>query len=57
MQEIGVFILFIGAVVFLGRELFKIFSPSQDICDSCSSSCGGVDFKAIEKKIERELKR
>ena len=51
------FILFLGAVAFLGRELFKTFSPSQDNCDGCSSSCGAVDFKAIEKKIEQDLKK
>jgi hypothetical protein len=54
MQEIGVFILFIGAVSSLGWELFKIFRPAKNGCAGCSSC--GVDFDAIEKKIEKELK-
>jgi hypothetical protein len=54
MQEVGVFILFLGALFSLGWEFYKIFRPSKTTCGNCSS-CGGVNFDEIEKKIKKEI--
>ena len=55
MQEVGVFILFSGALGFLGWELFKSLKPQKDSCSGCSA-CAGVDFDALGKKIEKDLR-
>ncbi|MFA0961599.1 hypothetical protein AB9P05_07315 [Roseivirga sp. BDSF3-8] len=58
IQEIGVFILFGVALFYLLRTFFASV-PSGDNdspCGTACKGCGAVDFKSLEKKMEKDRK-
>jgi hypothetical protein len=50
MQELLVIILFLGALVFLGRHLYRQYSGSDD---SCGPQCGCETKSVIKKAVEQ----
>lgn len=53
-QEIIVFFLFLVAIVYLARLLYRSFKPKNGLCSKGCGSCGGIDFNKLEKQIEEE---
>lgn len=53
-QEIIVVLIFIAALVYLGRLVYRSFTTDAGCPKGCGS-CSAVDFKKIEQQIrERE---
>ena len=54
VQEIIVILIFIAALVYLGRLVYRSFTTDAGCPKGCGS-CSAVDFKKIEQQIrERE---
>ncbi len=54
IQEIIVILIFIAALVYLGRLVYHSFTTDAGCPKGCGS-CSAVDFKKIEQQIrERE---
>ena len=54
VQEIVVALIFIAALVYLGRLVYRSFTAKSG-CPTGCGSCSAVDFKKIEQQIrERE---
>lgn len=52
IQQIIIALVFIAAVVYLGRLVFRSFQAKAD----CASGCGkcGVDFKKLESELREK---
>jgi len=53
IQEIGIFLIFAVAVVYIARRSWKAITRKD--CGGGCASCGGIDVDAIEKKIRQDL--
>lgn len=53
IQSILVGIIFIAAVVYVGRLVYKSFVAKSG-CDSGCGKCGAVDFSKIEKQLKEK---
>ena len=57
IQEIIVILIFIAALVYLGRLVYRSFTTDAGCPKGCGS-CSAVDFRKIEQQIrEREKVR
>jgi hypothetical protein len=52
IQQILVILLFAGAVVYLGRLLYRSFQAKSTGCATGCGKCGAVDFEKIEAQIK-----
>jgi hypothetical protein len=52
MQEIIIYLLFAGALVYVGFRFRKMLRRKD--CGGGCASCGSIDIKAIEEKIRKE---
>ncbi|MFI5148564.1 MAG: FeoB-associated Cys-rich membrane protein [Bacteroidia bacterium] len=52
IQEIIVFIIFAGALFYIGRRLWNTMRKKD--CGGGCAACGGIDIKVIEDKIRKE---
>jgi hypothetical protein len=52
MQTLTIVILFIAALLYLARVIYRSFASS-----GCSSGCGscGIDFSKIEKQLGQKV--
>ena len=52
IQQIVVALVFIAAVVYIGRLVFRSFQAKAD----CATGCGkcGVDFKKLENELQKK---
>ncbi len=55
LQEIFVILLFIAALVYLGRLVYHNFT-SDSGCPKGCGSCSTIDFKKIEQEIKKREK-
>lgn len=53
IQTLIVAIIFITAVAYIGRMIFKSFQ-AKSACDSGCGKCGAVDFNKIEKQLKEK---
>jgi hypothetical protein len=55
IQNLIIVLLFIAALGYLGRLVYKNFQAKSN----CSSGCGscGIDFSKIQKDLERKASR
>lgn len=51
IQEIAVGIIFLGALAYLGRIVYKQFQAKSACATGCAK-CGAVDFKKIEADLK-----
>ena len=51
IQQILIVLIFVAAVAYLGRLIFKSFQANE-----CATGCGkcGVDFSQVEKKMKEK---
>jgi len=54
LQQILVLLIFAGALVYVGRLVYKSFQ-SKTGCDSGCGKCGAVDFAKIEAELRKKL--
>jgi hypothetical protein len=50
VQEIIIAAIFLSALAFVGRLVYKSFQ-AKNACSSGCGKCGAIDFEKIEKKI------
>ena len=52
IQQIIVVLVFIAAIVYIGRLILRSFQAKAD----CASGCGkcGVDFKKLENELQKK---
>ena len=53
LQEILVILIFITALAYLGRLLYRNFTTDSGCPKGCGS-CSTIDFKKIEQQIEEK---
>jgi hypothetical protein len=51
VQQITIGLIFIGAVVYLGRLIYRHFQAKHACATGCGK-CGAVDFEKIERQIK-----
>ncbi|NDK54895.1 FeoB-associated Cys-rich membrane protein [Pontibacter fetidus] len=56
VQQIIILLLFIVAVAYMVRMLYRTFSSKAEGCAKSCGACGGIDFKKIEQEMERRKK-
>ena len=56
VQQIIILLLFIAALAYIIRMLYRTFSSQADGCAKSCGACGGIDFKKIEQEMERRKK-
>jgi hypothetical protein len=54
LQQIVIGLVFMGALAFIGRMMFRSFQ-AKHACSSGCGKCGAVDFNKIEKEINSSL--
>jgi hypothetical protein len=54
VQQIVLFVLFTGALFYLGRLLYRAFSTKSAGCASGCAKCGAVDFQKIEAQLKSD---
>jgi hypothetical protein len=53
VQQIIILLLFIVAVAYIVRMLYRTFSSKAESCAKSCGACGGIDFKKIEQEMEK----
>lgn len=53
IQLIIVFIIFLGALAYVGNLIYKSFK-AKSACSSGCGKCGAVDFQKIEAQIKKQ---
>lgn len=53
LQEIIVGIVFLGALIYVGRLFYRSLQ-AKSACDSGCGKCGAIDFQKIEAQIKKE---
>ena len=53
VQQIIVFLIFIVAVAYMARLLYRTFFSKAEGCAKGCGSCGGLDFKKIEQEMAK----
>jgi hypothetical protein len=53
LQQIFVGIIFLGAVYYVGRLVYRSFMAKSS-CGSGCGKCGAIDFEQIEAQIKKE---
>jgi hypothetical protein len=53
IQQVIVIAIFIVAVAYIGRLVYKSFQ-AKSACDSGCGKCGAVDFNKIEKQLKEK---
>jgi hypothetical protein len=53
MQQVLIILLFIGAMVYLGRMIYRSFQSKS--CTTGCGKCGAVDFDKIEKQLNEKF--
>jgi hypothetical protein len=53
MQQVMIILLFIGALVYLGRMIYRSFQSKS--CATGCGKCGAVDFDKIEKQLNKKF--
>jgi hypothetical protein len=51
LQQIIIGILFLGALAYVGRLIYRSFQ-AKATCSTGCGKCGAVDFAKIEKEIQ-----
>lgn len=57
VQEIIVGLIFLGALIYIGKIIYRSFKPKNGVCDKGCGSCGAIDFKKLEKQIQKEREK
>lgn len=55
IQDILIFIIFLAAVAYMARMLYRNFMPNKDA--GCARGCGGcsaIDISKIQKQLEKK---
>lgn len=53
MQQVIIILLFIGALFYLGRMIYRSFQSKS--CATGCGKCGAVDFDKIEKQLNKKF--
>lgn len=53
-QEVLVWLIFSGALLYIGKLLYRSFKPGTSGCAKGCGSCGAIDFKKLEKELEKK---
>jgi hypothetical protein len=53
IQQVIVFLIFAGAVFYIGRLLYRSLQ-AKSVCASGCGKCGAVDFNKIEKQLKEK---
>jgi hypothetical protein len=56
LQSILILLIFIAAMIYLGRILYRSFFRADGGCATACGKCGAIDFAKIEKQIKSNLK-
>jgi hypothetical protein len=53
MQQVLVFLVFIGAVIYLGRVIYNHFTEKASCASNCGK-CNAIDLKKIEEQFKAD---
>jgi hypothetical protein len=54
VQELIIFIIFLVAAFYMGRLLYSSFTAKNGCVKGCGSACSSIDFKKIQKDLEKK---
>lgn len=57
IQEIVVWLIFLAALLYIGKIIYRSFKPKNGVCDKGCGSCGAVDFKKLEQQIQKDREK
>lgn len=57
VQEIIVGVIFLAALVYISKIIYRSFKPKNGVCGKGCGSCGAVDFKKLEKQIKKDREK
>lgn len=57
IQEILLGIVFLVALVYIGKIIYRSFNPKNGVCDKGCGSCNAIDFKKLEEQIKKDKER
>lgn len=57
VQEIIVGLIFLAALVYIGKIIYRSFKPKNGVCSKGCGSCSAVDFKKLEKQIKQNSQK
>lgn len=52
IQHLLILIVFLVAVAYMGRMIYRSFAAKSGCAKGCGS-CGGLDFNKIQKEMEK----
>ncbi|GAB3824974.1 FeoB-associated Cys-rich membrane protein [Pontibacter rugosus] len=53
IQQLIILLIFLVAVAYMGRMLYRSFAASSGCAKGCGS-CGSIDFNKIQKELEKK---
>lgn len=53
LQQILVGVIFLGALLYVGRLIYKSFHAKAGCATACGK-CGAIDFQKMEAQIKKE---
>ncbi|MBC5994097.1 FeoB-associated Cys-rich membrane protein [Pontibacter cellulosilyticus] len=56
VQELIILLVFIAAALYMGRMLYRSFAAKSGCAKSCGA-CSTIDFKKIQKDLEKSVNR
>ncbi len=57
IQEIIVALVFLAALAYIGKIIYRSFKPKNGVCDKGCGSCSAIDFKKLEQQIKKDKEK
>ncbi len=57
VQDIIVWLIFLGALAYIVKIIYRSFKPKNGICDKGCGSCNAIDFKKLEEQIKKDREK
>ncbi len=57
IQEIIIALIFLAALAYIGKIIYRSFKPKNGVCDKGCGSCSAIDFKKLEQQIKKDKEK
>ncbi len=57
VQEILLALVFLAALAYIGKIIYRSIKPKNGVCDKGCASCNAIDFKKLEQQIKKDRER
>ncbi|ARS37004.1 FeoB-associated Cys-rich membrane protein [Pontibacter actiniarum] len=54
IQQLLILLIFLVAVAYMGRMLYRSFAAKSGCAKGCGGACSTIDFKKIQKDLEKQ---